>query len=547
MKEKRGQTSNLRESLMGIVGNAPFGILTLSNDLEVTIINAIALELLGFDDMKPSQMVDQPYRTIFSKVEDLAERFEKFIHHKMERHLDLTNIKFNDCVLNIRFRSMLHGTLVIIENITKQAHLERELLRHATYDDLTQLMNRKQFEKRVELLVEKGKSQDISAAVIFIDLDHVKPVNDIGGHMAGDALLKRVATILKGHAREQDIVARFGGDEFTVLLEKCTIKEAVSVAEKIRQGVEALSFSYQHHTFNITLSAGIAPITGREESVRVIMSAADRACQIAKKSGRNRIHVIDEKKGELKSHIQEIEWIAKIKDALASNDFILYGQKIEPLDEQSEQSHYEILIRLTAEDGTIIPPSAFIPPAERYGLMPLIDRWVLQEIFKKILSGHRYAINLSGQTVSDPTFVEYVERLLQTYPIDPYQICFEITETAAIEHLDTTNALIHRLKEKGFRFSLDDFGSGLSSFAYLKNMSVDYLKIDGIFVKDIVHDPISYAMVNSINQIGHTMGLKTIAEYVEDEAILNKLHEIGIDFAQGYFIHKPEPLDGILL
>jgi len=543
---KKRQISNLRESLMGIVGNSPFGIITLSKDLEVCIINSYAIELLGFKNAKPSSKIDKSYKELFANIEDLTYRFEKFNQNYLERHYDLTNIEFDEYVLNIKFRTMLNGTLVIIEDITKQFYLERELLHQATYDDLTELVNRKQFEKRVELVIEKAKTSDLYAAIIFIDLDRFKPINDLAGHSAGDKFLKNIADILKSKVRKKDTLARFGGDEFTVLIENCTIEQASKIAETMREEVEKFVFSYNNKSFNSTLSAGIAPITGVNDTVSSVINAADSACQIAKNDGRNRIHIISTENGELEAHKKEIEWIAKIKDAVASDDFVLYAQKIESINPNIENSHYEVLIRLKAKDGSIIPPNAFIPPAERYNLMPLIDRWVIKEAFSTIDIKNEYAINLSGQTISDDSFIEYIEEMLDVYHIDPFKICFEITETAAIQHINRTITLIDRLKEKGFKFSLDDFGSGLSSFAYLKNMSVDFLKIDGIFVKDIVNDPISYAMVNSINEIGHTMGLKTIAEYVEDQNILDKLKEIGIDYSQGYHVHKPEPLKDIL-
>ncbi|MGF1720857.1 EAL domain-containing protein [Vibrio kyushuensis] len=545
MTESVQQTIALRQCLTGIIGNAPFGVLTISNEMEVSIINADAIRLLGLPPSKITEMVDIPYSEAFINIPELKECFEESIIKKKRRTLDISKVKANAFTLNIKCRAMLHGTLVIISNVTEQTLLEEQLIHQATHDGLTKLVNRQQFEERLDRFIEKSKKHNLSGVVIFVDVDRFKPINDSAGHAAGDELLKRITSIMKEHIRERDTLARLGGDEFAILLEICSLDKAVQIAENLRKEIESYVFMYGEKSFKIGISAGVSLVNLQCDTVSSVINAADNACQIAKNSGRNRVHVVDFNKAELDEHIREVEWLAKLNDALASNSFVLYAQKIRPLNDKIEQDHVEILIRLRTDQGEIISPGVFIPPAERYDLMPSIDRWVLKEAFSQMLPHRNYSINLSGQTLSDSSLIYYIDTLLTHYPVDPEQVCFEITETAAIQDINRSVKLINELKTKGFRFSLDDFGSGLSSFLYLKKLPVNYLKIDGDFVKDIATDPVSYAMVKSINEVGHTMGLKTIAEFVENEEILTKLAQIGIDYVQGYHIHKPQPLEEI--
>jgi len=437
------------------------------------------------------------------------------------------------------------GYSSIRTDITKLKALEAELRHQASHDVLTKLANRAQFEERLERYIVKSKTSNLVGAILFIDLDRFKPVNDTAGHMAGDLLLRQISVVLSSHIRARDTVSRFGGDEFAVLLEECPPKKAEKIAETMRQEVDDFVFVHGGVSFNVSLSIGVAGINALTDDLKTAINTADNACQIAKNEGRNRVHVSPMDKSELKEHVETIAWLPKINKALASNSFELHAQKIMKIGDQSTSIHCEILIRLLNEDGTIVPPNVFIPPAERYDMMQKIDYWVLKKAFSVLKQGFSYSINLSGNTVTDDNLAGYIEALHEMYEVDPKTITFEITETAAIQNFDKTKELIRRLKCRGFRFSLDDFGSGLSSFAYLKNLPVDYLKIDGIFVKDIAIDKISYAMVKSINDVGHSMGLETIAEFVEDENILKKLEEIGVDYAQGYHIHKPQLLERI--
>jgi EAL domain-containing protein (putative c-di-GMP-specific phosphodiesterase class I) len=345
-----------------------------------------------------------------------------------------------------------------------------------------------------------------------------------------------------------------GGDEFGLLLERCPVEKAVEIAEKALKVVHNYRFSWEDKSFEIGASIGVVEITPDSGNMAEVMSAADSSCYVAKDLGRNRIHVYTPDDLELSKRFGEMQWVHRITEALDDNRFILYAQKISYIGSASGTAeHFEVLVRMSDEDGSTIPPMAFIPSAERYNLMRLIDRWVVDHTLltmsDSIARGNQpitCSINLSGQSLCDDDCLSFVLQKIEEYDVDTSNICFEITETAAVANLTRATQFIDKLRARGCSFSLDDFGSGLSSFGYLKNLKVDYLKIDGSFVRDIASDPIDLAMVNSINQIGHVMGIETIAEFVEDEMILERLREIGVDYAQGYGIARPVPLDEVL-
>lgn len=530
------QTATLRQLLSGIVSGVPFGIITLTEEHEVSLINAEAAKLLGFSDSNPNLLIDKYYKDVFINISELIDKYERLVLPKKKRKFNLNNISNSAFELNIQCRSMLHGTLVILENIT-----EANILYHkATHDSLTQLVNRQHYEERLEKALAKSIKHELFGAVAFIDLDNFKPVNDTAGHAAGDELLKRISTIIQSRIRNRDTIARIGGDEFALLLEDCPIERAEVLLEQIRSDIERMPFSYNGKVFNITISAGLAPINGVYNDVSTLMNAADTACQVSKDAGRNYVHLINQKLGEYEAHVKESSWLNILNKALTNDSFVLYAQQISSLTD--DYHHYEILLRLLNEDGTISSPNSFIPSAERYKLMPKIDAWVIEQAFMGISKGMAYSINLSGQTLSDESLVDYIIDLQTKYKVDAKMITFEITETAAIHNIEQTQDFITQLRAKGFKFALDDFGTGLSSFSYLKNMTVDFLKIDGVFVKDIDTDKISYAMVKSISDVGHSMGLKIIAEFVESKEIFDMLKEMDVDYAQGYYIHKPQPL-----
>ena len=442
--------------------------------------------------------------------------------------------------------------LLVSEDITDAHLLSKELRYQASHDVLTGLLNRREFERRLERVLETTLGQPSEHALCYLDLDQFKVINDTCGHAAGDELLRQLGALLRETIRERDTLARLGGDEFGILMEHCSLKQARRVADAVREMISEYLFVWEGKNFRIGVSIGLVPINEASVSIADVLSAADSACYAAKDKGRNRIHMYDVKDVELARRHGEMQWVARIQRALEEDRFQLYYQPIVPVQTSGKSGeHYELLVRMEDEHGGIILPGAFLPAAEHYNLAVELDRWVIGHALRWFAVHPEHlerldlcGINLSGHSLGNEEFLKFVIRQFDDTNIQPQKLCFEVTETAAIANLSSATHFIRVLKERGCQFSLDDFGSGLSSFAYLKHLPVDFLKIDGLFVKDIVDDPIDLAMVKSINDIGHAMGKKTIAEFVENRAILQKLRlrEIGVDFAQGYGIGRPRPM-----
>ncbi len=435
----------------------------------------------------------------------------------------------------------------------RRQHLAaQETIAHLAYHDaLTGLYNRAEFERRLEQAL-KNASDDKQHALLYLDLDQFKIVNDTCGHLAGDELLKQVTALLKEPVRGSDILARLGGDEFGVLLENCSLAHAEEVAERMLQLVEEFRFPWQDKIFSIGVSIGLVMLNSPDQTHTEIMRAADMACYAAKDHGRGRVHIYRPDDAELVQRRGEMEWVSRITNALQKNQFVLHQQRILALDGTLSGPACEFLIRMKDIDGSLIMPGTFLPAAERYGLMPKLDRWVVKNVFKhlaQIFASNSakddsiYFVNLSGATLGDESFLSFVKKTLSSSNIPPQVICFEITETAAIANLNNALLFIQHVKSLGCKVALDDFGTGLSSFAYLKTFSAaDYLKIDGGFVRDMLQDPMDAAIVQAINDIGHVAGMKTIAEFVENKEIQDRLAAMGVDYAQGYGIHKPEAI-----
>jgi diguanylate cyclase (GGDEF)-like protein len=426
------------------------------------------------------------------------------------------------------------------------------LVFQASHDALTGLINRREFEQRLERTLQSAVQQDREHALCYMDLDQFKVINDTCGHAAGDELLRQLALLLKGNLRERDTLARLGGDEFALLLENCSLGDALEVAEAFRLEVQRFRFQWGDRIFAVGMSVGMVAINRDSGTAANLMTEADAACYLAKDRGRNQIHIYESRDHDLARHRGEMQWVARIQHALEENRLRLSWQKIRRADGALETTrHVELLLRMIDDDGSEILPMAFIPAAERYFMMPSLDSWVVEEALRLCqryqasgaVQDYLFAVNLSGASLKDPTFRATLLTRLREHPELGPQLCFEITETAAIGNLLVVNGFIDAMREFGCSFSLDDFGSGLSSFTYLKNLKVDYLKIDGAFVRDITRNRIDRAMVEAINTIGHQMGLKTVAEYVDSDATLAMLCEIGLDFVQGNGVHSPEPLD----
>ena len=456
-------------------------------------------------------------------------------------------------------RERVVGGVIVIHDITERYNLLRQLSHQAIHDPLTQLINRTGFEDRLNQLLKSAAAHEQTVhAICYMDMDQFKTVNDTCGHAAGDELLRQVGQQLKKHIRKGDTLARLGGDEFGLLLRHCPLEKANNIAEKIRHAIESFRFSWEGKTFSVGLSIGLAPFDGSPgSSAADLLSAVDQACYIAKSKGRNRIHIHRPGDTESSRWHKEIQWVPHIHEAMDEGNFVLLAQPIIDLNGEPGQDHrhHEILLRMRSNNGDLISPGSFLPAAERYNLMGMLDRWVVNHAIEMLamasvrnpqLATKTFGINISGAVLSDNTLLDHVKVMLNAYRLPPQIVCFEITETVAIANFTHANRFVRDLKEIGCSFALDDFGSGFASFSYLKTLPVDYLKIDGSFVRHLIDNEVDHTMVDIINQLGHVMGLKTIAEFVENEQILSVLRHLGVDYAQGYHFGQPKPLRDLL-
>ena len=442
------------------------------------------------------------------------------------------------------------GIVVVFSNVTEARNMAQQIAHQATHDSLTGLVNRREFEKRLGNAIKGSKNSLTHHCLCYLDLDQFKIVNDTAGHVAGDELLRRLTILLKSKIRSRDTLARYGGDEFGLLLDNCPLERAFNIANSLLSAVQNFNFEWEGRTFTVGVSIGLVPVTEDTSNTAEIMSQADVACYAAKDLGRNQVHIYENTDNKLAQRHSEILRVADITDSIKANRFRLYCQPITPLQTtDNEPEHYELLIRSIDSEGKIELPKTFIPAAERYGMMATIDRWVIHSAFRRYVElfdqseNIKIAINLSGNSLADSSLLQYVRQNIVESGVPSQNVCFEITETAAISNLEQARTFITELKELGCQFALDDFGSGLSSFTYLKNLPVDYLKIDGSFVRDMINDPINQAMVAAINEVGHVMGIKTIAECAENHEIIDQLTRLGVDYAQGYAISTPMPID----
>ncbi|AZP13264.1 EAL domain-containing protein [Undibacterium parvum] len=451
--------------------------------------------------------------------------------------------------------NVITGVVMVFRDVTGQRILRQEVERRATHDHLTGLANRAEFDRLLLELFDSSISTGTSHALCCIDLDQFKIVNDSCGHAAGDALLREVSELLLKSVRAKDTVARLGGDEFALLLEDCDVNIAQRIAQTVCDKVAQIRFQQDGKFFRVGASIGVAPLDSRWETAQAAQQAADGACFAAKDEGRGRVHIYEDMDKAVLAQHDQMQWATRLQQGIDENRFELFAQPIIRLDaDAGKELHFEVLLRLRENDGKLVSPAAFIPAAERYGLVAQVDRWVVTHVFEW-MNAHQndiseietIAINLSGKTVGDRDFHHFVAAALEQSHVPANKISFEITETAAIGNIDIALEFFKLLHQRGAHSSLDDFGSGMSSMAYLKHLPVDYLKIDGQFVKDMATDAVDCAMVRSINEIAHLTGKLTIAEFVENIETLNLLRTFGINFAQGYHVAKPMPINEILV
>lgn len=533
-------------------------VITTDIDRYIIYMNPIARRITGWNE---EEAIGMPLDTVFRLLHEqdrtpIKSTVDECLHSQGTVQFDEPAILVNNngdefTVENSSSPIRGHngeiiGAVLVFRNITHIRNLSKKMEFQATHDALTSLINRHEFEHQLKIAVKSAREGNGTHAICYLDLDQFKIVNDTCGHIAGDQLLKEIAALMPHSIRTSDCLARLGGDEFGVLMFDCPIKQAEKIADSLRAAIRDFTFSWDKKTFDIGVSIGLVPITKDSGSVQDVLRRSDSACYIAKDLGRNRVHVYTPDDIEISRRHGELQWVTRIKNALENDHFILALQALIPISDSNDRIHYEVLMSLDEGNGNIIPPMSFIPAAERYDLMPLLDKWVINSTFRLMReehtrndSKHVYNINLSGQTLCDTEILEYIRSQIDHYGIDATDLCFEITETAVIANLSLAIDFIGRMKKMGCMFALDDFGSGLSSFAYLKKLPVDFIKIDGEFVRDITDDLMDRAIVSAINDIGHEIGLTTVAEYVESEEILELLKQLGIDYVQGYAVDKP--------
>ncbi len=446
----------------------------------------------------------------------------------------------------------LLGAVLVFHDVTEKRRLSGEMSYRATHDALTGLVNRSEFETRLRLTLDKAHADRSEHALLYIDLDQFKLVNDACGHSVGDQLLQQVAKLLREAVRSRDTLARLGGDEFAVILEHCTAAQAGRLAQQICDRMEEFRFLHDERRFRIGASIGLVPVDSRWATTAAAMQAADTSCYAAKEAGRNRVHAWFDTDKAMRARHGEMQWAARLEQALDEDRFVLFAQRIDALDNGSTGLHAEVLIRLRDTDGSLIPPGAFLPAAERFHMATRIDRWVLKHAVRHILALPDLAaldtlcINLSGQSVGDRAFHRHaIDALAEAGSAVCRRICLEITETAAVTNMTDAAIFIEQARALGVRIALDDFGAGASSFGYLKTLKVDLLKIDGSFIRDLIDDPLDDAAVRCFVDVARVLGIKTVAEFVDRPEVLQRLREIGVDYAQGFLLHRPEPIENM--
>ncbi len=560
MVTRLNMTTVSKDYLDNIISSMTDALIVISPNNTIETINEATIDILGYTE---KELLGNSIDIIFSNSEEIP--FEDGYMDRLKKQGQVKNYetKFRTkngfvfpvllCCSVMRSKEMdVEHIVCTARDITDIKKAEEIMSYQANYDMLTGLANRHYLESQMTSIMNKIGNSGQCHTFLFLDLDKFKIVNDACGHHAGDQLLKHLSFIMKESLKSNDILARLGGDEFGVLLKNTNIAEGHEIGENICKIIANFRFSWKDKLFSIGVSIGAVEINKENNDIEWILSAADRACYISKDKGGNRVQIFDKSDKELLERQEEVTAMTNLTKALEENRFLLNYQPIVPIGLDEGEDKYEVLIRMIDEKGRIIQPGGFLPAAQRYNMMQYIDQWVIQNFmstYSKIISylpngsSTIFNINISGISLSTSSFLDFICDKMDKYDVPPEVLCFEITETSAVSNFVNSNQFIQKLRAKGCSFALDDFGSGLSSFAYLKHLPVDYIKIDGTFIKNIVNNRLDYVMVSSINDIAHSMGMKTIGEYVENEEIYNCLKEIGIDYAQGYWLGKPNVLE----
>jgi diguanylate cyclase (GGDEF)-like protein/PAS domain S-box-containing protein len=539
-------------------------VITTDADGRVEYLNPVAEELTGWDS---DEAHGRPITEVFQVLsESTRQPIDSPITRCLRegRVVEMTEpsllvnrrgqeISMQDSAAPIRDRGgRLIGVVMVFHDVSQERRLQRALSYQATHDALTGLINRREFESRItESLQSMRNDPEARHVVLYLDLDQFKVVNDTCGHQAGDKLLKQITSVLQTRIRTSDTLARLGGDEFGVLLLDCNLEMAQRIAEDLRQAIRDFRFSWLDRVMNVGVSIGLAEMRGESETLSTIMSAADVACYSAKESGRNRVHTYNE--GHAPERHREMQWVSRIHQACEDERLVLYFQPIAPIRHGADTlRQFELLLRMRDETGELVQPAEFIPAAERFNLMPLLDRWVVRQACQRLAhkrgpenssAPYSITINVSTTTINDEQFLDYVIAEIANADLSPGALCFELTENTAMTSLAAATHFIRELRKRGCTFALDDFGSGLSSFLFLKNLPVDYIKIDGSFVHNVAQDMIDRSMVEAITRIGRSMGIDIIAERVDSAEVLNQLAELGVKYAQGHYIASPRPVE----
>lgn len=563
-KRAEAQTLQEKERAEVTLASIADAVITVDNGGSIEYMNPVAERLTGYsasdargcavtavfrvqDELTGTVVVDPIGRALTTEVAVASEGNVGLIsRHDGPVAIDYSAAPIRDRAGNVG------GVVLVFHDMSRERQYATRLAHLASHDALTGLINRREFERRVTAMLAESQQQRTHHAILYLDLDEFKVVNDTCGHAAGDELLRQVSALLRPRLREGDTLARLGGDEFGVLLEHCAEAPALAIADALRTAIGDFHFLWKQRLFKIGASVGVVGVDGGPHSLAGVLSAADAACYMAKDKGRNRVQLYSPGSDEVTLRKGEMEWVNRIHRALVDNRFCLYAQPVHATaDEDGAPAYTELLLRLRADSGDLVSPTAFIPAAERYHMMPAIDRWVISTAFATLA---RYrgapgaspdtgvcAINVSGASLGEDDFLAFVQGQFALHGILHAQVCFEITETTAVASLTKATEFMSALRGAGCRFALDDFGVGVSSFTYLKHLPVDYLKIDGSFVRDMLDNPVNYAMVEAIHRIGHIMGKQTIAESVESRETLAALRSIGVDYAQGFAIAAPAP------